>query len=465
MKKLFLFAALLLSGRASVLAQSENNSYSVVGRGGVMNTFVSDYQAIGVNPGNLGRSTSFIGFTVLEGGISASSQALTGKTFRRFTEESAGDALSLKERRELAQAFTSDNVLNAGADFNVFAISVSLPKLGGFAFSNRQRVLTHAGFSKNFAELLFLGPDAELYQGIKPGQTVYVSDLFEGTEMKASWVNEWNLAYGRKVVDLPLVNLYAGVGYRYLQGLGLYEFSVKDNKLTAYSAASPVLGKDYDLYLDNPQFSHNSADRLLSPVGRGHGFDLGLSAEIIKIVKVGLSITDIGAMRWTENLLQGQDKGFLLPSDPESASKYDFEHAHDLAKRIIDSAIVYAPVSELKTSLPTRLRAGVGVKIGNKVEVGLDYVAALNDAPGNITEDFIGLGVDVKPTPFTRFSSGISAGAGDKMNLPLGFAFVTPVYEFGIATRDITASFSGKNPGVSLAVGFLRFKIGKPQLL
>lgn len=464
MKRFLMLAAVAFTAQTAAFAQTEFNSFSVTGRGGVMNTFVHDYQAIGVNPGNLGRSTSIVSFTIGEGGVGASSQALTRKTLKSFLEVANNTELTLEERRDLAKAFTSDNVLNAGADVNTFAISVNLPKIGGFAFSNRQRALGHVAFNKNFSELVFLGQDAQLYQDFAPGQTVYVSELFEGTEVKASWVNEWNLAYGRKIIDLPTLNIYGGAGYRYLQGMALYEFSAKAGEVKAYSAASPILDINYERYLDDPQFTYKAADGLLSPVGRGHGFDVGLSAEVLKIVKLGVSVTDIGNMTWTDNLLEAQDKGFKLP-EYDGAEEYNFEDAADMAKTIIDSALVFSPVNEITTALPTRFRAGAGVKLGNKIEVGVDYVKALNDAPGNITEDFVGLGIDVKALPFVRLSSGVSTGAGDKLNLPIGFAIVTPVYEFGVSTRDITAPFSDKNPGGSFAMGFLRFKIGKPKLL
>ena len=64
MKKVLWAAVALLAGQATAWAQTESSSFSVVSRGGVQNTFVHDYQAIGVNPANLGRSTSFISFTV-----------------------------------------------------------------------------------------------------------------------------------------------------------------------------------------------------------------------------------------------------------------------------------------------------------------------------------------------------------------------------------------------------------------
>ena len=461
---MLILVAAFVGMQASALAQTELSSFSVVGRGGVMNTFVSDFQAIGVNPGNLGRSTSIVSFTIGEGGFGVSSQALTKTTLNRFIEASSSNDFNLATRRELAKAFTSDNVLNAGADINTFALSVSLPKLGGLAISNRQRALSHVAFNKNFSELLFLGQDAEIYQQYGPGQTVYVSKIFEGTEIKASWVNEWNVAYGRQIINLPLINIYAGVGYRYIQGMALYEFSSKDGVVNAYSATSPLLGVDYSKHFNNPKFNYNEMDGLFSPVGRGHGVDVGFSAEIVKIVKVSASVTDIGKMTWTENLLQATDKGFKMP-EYDGSEEYSFQSAAEMAKTIIDSALVFNPVNELRTDLPTRFRAGVGVRLGNRVEVGLDYVRALNNAPGNITQDFVGLGIDVNPFSAFRLSTGVSTGAGDKINLPVGIAIVAPFYEFGISTRDVTAPFTESNPGGSIAMGFLRFKIGKPSIL
>ena len=54
----------------------------------------------------------------------------------------------------------------------------------------------------------------------------------------------------------------------------------------------------------------------------------------------------------------------------------------------------------------------------------------------------------------------MSGGAGYGTSLPLGFTVVSPVWEAGISTRDITGYFNEKSPYYSVALGFLRFKIG-----
>ena len=84
----------------------------------------------------------------------------------------------------------------------------------------------------------------------------------------------------------------------------------------------------------------------------------------------------------------------------------------------------------------------------------------LNQVAGNLTSPFVGLGVDFKPVRWLRLSSGFTGGAGYGKSLPLGVTIVTSVWEAGVSSRDITGYFNDKSPYNSLALGFLRFKIG-----
>lgn len=460
MKHFWMLALLSLAIPASAFAQTEYSNTSATGRGGVINTFASDYQTLGVNPANLGRSSHRLSFTFLEGGFGISSGAFSKDIIRDFRAKTDHTGESLAKRKSYAQAFASDHVLNLGGELNTFAVSVHFPKIGGFAFSNRQRVLGHAGFNRNFSEFLFLGQNAGIAKETGKNELVYVADVFDGTELKASWLQEWNVAFGRTIVDLPGVSVSGGLGYRYVQGLALGEFSVKNGQVNAYGAISPTLAVDNDAYAANPLSTLLDIRKELTPVGTGHGFDIGVSAELARKVKLAVSVTDIGSIRWTENLMAGRDKGFIL-SELESKESNSFESALDMAEQLVNTSMEFAPQEELKTNLPTRLRLGAGLSVSRNVELGLDYVHALNDAPGNLSQDFIGVGIDVRATRHLRLSSGVSTGMGDKMNLPLGVAIVTPVYEFGLSTRDITGPLSEENPGASMAFAFLRFKLGR----
>jgi hypothetical protein len=104
---------------------------------------------------------------------------------------------------------------------------------------------------------------------------------------------------------------------------------------------------------------------------------------------------------------------------------------------------------------------GGGVRISEYFEAGLDVTMPLNKVAGNLTSPFVGAGLDYKPAHWVRLSTGVSGCAGYNFSLPLGVTFVTPIWEAGLSTRDVTGYFTENSPYVSAALGFLRFKIGK----
>ena len=156
-------AALLLATPA--LAQNELSNFSATGRGGVVNTFAVGYQAIGINPANLGRSQgATVAFTIAEIGAGVGSQSLTNTQFKKLVFH-PNDPLSAAERTELINGLTSDNPLNFNADITAFALSVRLPGgFGGLAFSAHQRLNGRLAFNRNGADIVVNGRNSALIQ-------------------------------------------------------------------------------------------------------------------------------------------------------------------------------------------------------------------------------------------------------------------------------------------------------------
>jgi hypothetical protein len=466
----FLPAALLLATPA--LAQNELSNFSATGRGGVINTFAVGYQAIGINPANLGRADGArVAFTIGEVGAGVGSQSLTRTQFDKLIFHS-GDVLSAAERTELVNGLTSDNTLQFNADVTAFALSVKLPAgLGGLAFSAHQRLNGRLAFNRNGADIVVNGRNAALIRqyydaagnprsGSTPPQ---LSAALDGTVMQLAATNEYNVSYGKEIISVPgALKLTAGVGYRYIQGVGVADARFSGSGgLTAYTALSPVFGFSYSPSLQgNPSFNYQNGGEL-SPVGTGHGFDLGLAAEIGKVVRVGASVTDLGTMNWKGNVLTVNDQQLRYP-------QYDGTTDYNVVQGIIDqfaddnkSLFTYQPAREYKAKLPAKLRLGGGVRISEYFEAGLDVTVPLNKVAGNLASTFVGAGLDFKPVRWLRLSSGVSGGAGYRASLPVGLTIVTSVWEAGLSTRDVTGYFSEKSPYVSGAFGVLRFKIGK----
>lgn len=465
----FLPAALLLATPA--LAQNELSNFSATGRGGVVNTFAVGYQAIGINPANLGRDEGArVGFTIGEIGAGVGSQSLTNTQFKKLVFH-PNDPLSAAERIELVNNLTSDNTLNFNADVTAFALSVRLPGgFGGLAFSAHQRLNGRLAFNRNGADIVVNGRNASVIRqyydangnSTTGGPPPQLSAVLDGTVIQLAATNEYNVSYGKEIISVPgAVKLTAGVGYRYIQGIGVADARFSSGGgLSAYSALSPVFGFTYSPSLQgNANFNYeNGGD--LQPVGTGHGFDLGLAAEIGKVVRVGASLTDLGTMTWKGNLLTVNDQQLRYP-------QYDGTTDYNVIQGIIDqfandtkSLFTYQPSREYKAKLPAKLRLGGGIRISEYFEAGLDVTVPLNKVAGNLPSTFVGAGLDYKPVRWLRLSSGVSGGAGYRASLPLGLTLVTGVWEAGLSTRDVTGYFSDKSPYYSVATGVLRFKIG-----
>ena len=464
--------AALLALPAAVRAQNELSNFTATGRGGVINTFAQDYQTIGINPANLGRpGAATVAFTIGEGGAGLASRSLS-KTLLKHILFDGSQAIGPAEKVALVKGFEGENALNFNADVTTFGLAVRLPNgLGGVAISNRQRMGAHLALNHNAADVIVNGRDAASIQQYYPTDPVtgqptgpglpppLISTFLDGTSIQLAWTSEYNISYGVRVLDKVGFKLSAGAGYRYIQGIGIADIQVASGNLSAYTALSPVFGVDYGKLVSNPQFNSETGSGL-HPVGHGHGYDLGLAAEIGKVLRLGASVTDMGSMTWTGNVVTAADQKLQATTSTgiqtynvlkELANQFDTDKTN---------LFTYEAARERTAALPAKLRLGAGVRISSLFEAGVDFTAPLNKVAGNLTSSFVGLGVDFKPTSWLRLSSGVSGGSGYGTSLPLGLTVVTPVWEAGISSRDVLGYFNEKSPYYSVALGFLRFKIG-----
>lgn len=466
-----LLLAACLSLPTAALAQNELSNFTATGRGGVINTFAQDYQVIGINPANLGRvGQAKVAFSLAETGVGVASQSLSKTLFKRLIFDT-DQAIPTNERAALVTSLTGENTLNANADVTTLALSVSLPNgLGGIAISNRHRMGVHIGLNNNAADIIVNGKNAAIIQQFYPASSnpdplvvaanaPMLSSALDGTNIQMAWTSEYNISYGVQVLDMSGVKVSAGAGYRYIQGLGIADVRISDGSLYAYNALSPLFNVNYGSLATGGNFNYENGSGLQN-VGHGNGFDLGLAAEVGKSLRLGVSVVDMGSMTWNGNVITAADQKLKYTT----ASGLD---TYNVIKGIINefdtdskSLFTYTPQQERKASLPAKLRMGGGYRLSELFEAGLDVTVPLNDVAGNLTSTFMGVGIDYKPVHWLRLSSGVSGGSGYGTSLPLGITLVSNTWDAGISSRDVIGYFGEKSPYYSLALGFLRFKIG-----
>ena len=481
----------------NVFGQIENSSFTATGRGGAT-TFVTDYQALGINPANLGWHLEFeekkfaMGFN--EFTYSIHSGALSKQTLR--------DEFKSAIRGEEGASFTYDEKVQAAKDFSEAGLAMNVnygsfgfayhtDKFGGIAFRINDNVSWYSKFNEDISEILFLGKTAPYFDQlivdsagiadtiannpnlindtitqIVSGYATLpsnISKLFDGSQISLSWTREYNLSYGRKIIEKDSVfALYAGVGIKYFQGMAYVDITSNgDGEMEAFSSMSSAFGINYgDAAALNPSNDTILNSLLPRSVGQGFGMDFGVNILLFNKLKIGLAVNNIGSMTWDGNVYTVKD---TLVFDTESSGLENFNVASQLGDVLgEDGLFEYNGLASKTVKLPTVVRFGASIELGKKIELGFDMILPTNEVPGpgSYQKAIIGFGGDVQPLSWVRLSAGLMTGGNYDTSIPVGLTFVLGKgsFEAGIASRDAITFFVNNGPTLSLSTGFMRFR-------
>ncbi|MBL0045196.1 MAG: hypothetical protein IPP33_12635 [Flavobacteriales bacterium] len=286
-----------------------------------------------------------------------------------------------------------------------------------------------------------------------------MSTVLNGSNVSFTWYREFNVSYGRRIAATEKVQIYGGIGLKYLLGIGIIDMRAENNSFSGYSSLSPYFDINYgETARQNPSSVTAKNTLLPEAVGNGFGLDLGLSALIDEKWKAGFAVTNIGSITWKGNVYTA-DNGTLVELASNGLDNYNFFSG-------IDDFVTNGGLLEWKGSadrvvaLPTNVRIGLGYVFGTKAEFGVDVVVPTNSEPGNYESAVIGIGGAVWPIKWLQLSMGVATGGSAATKLPVGITIIpgNGTWEAGIASRDAVTFFAEKNPTVSLSLGFLRFR-------
>ncbi len=492
MKKLLLLSFLLTS--IHVFSQTEFIAYTATGKG-VASTFVTDYHTLGINPANLGwqryPNKRFTTGTT-EFGLSIYSSSLSKQSLRdnlwAVIKSQSLDTLTPQQKADAINDFTgSDFAFNF--DNNIISFAYQSQKFGGIAISIRTRASWNSNFSAQFSELLFNGNQSSYFDSLvytngidtnvvantgtyadSSGQVLTgiasvplnISQLLDGTYLRLSWNREYNIGYGRQIVNLDSnLIVYAGVGAKYIQGIAYFDLSSDNGNLQMISAMSPGFDINYGLAaLNNPSAVAGTAqDFFKSSVGQGWGFDVGTHVLLFKRLHLAASVTNIGQMTYNANVYETVD---TLIVNYSNVGLQDMNITNSVPNLLEDGGLLKLKGREAYTvQLPGTFRMGASLDVGKIARVGIDMVAPFNQVPGSFNGFAWGIGGDVRLAKgLIHLSTGFTGGGGYDTQMPIGVNFVLKegAYEFGIASRDAITFFSENKPTLSAAMGFARFR-------
>jgi len=467
MKKIFIISFFPLFPYF-LFAQVDLGLPGSTGKGGVANGIVKDWECIGINPANLGWESNYrFSVSTMIFGISAQSKALDYSQLKTAILHPS-DTFSTASKINYASLFTDKDGLNLQSNLNWLTFSVAVPKVGGFAWNVRDRTFGHVRLNQNAADILFLGTNAPIFQDTL-AFLQNMSKIFDGSNVSFMHYREMNFAYGTKIIgfggtkDSSKVSIYGGIGFKYLWGLGNFEMKAENGVLTGRSAFSSKYGINYGTIQN---FTPETTTGIFPSVGNGTAFDLGTGIGIGKI-KITLSATDIGQIKWSKNVLVADDT--LMPD----TSQFNFQgidswNMSQQANNLFnDSGIVkFKPGSPYTTVLPSRFRLGIGFKVTKRFSVGADVVTPMSKNPGNLENAYFAVGFQADLASNFFVSAGVAGNSTYGFSIPFGITLgrFFKIMEVSIATNDLLTYISpGSNPNISLAISVFRFNLDKKK--
>lgn len=419
-------------------------------------TVQGSYQALGINPANLGRVQSFrMGGGVLQFGGNFHSEGLnlTQLVSLGFSDRAFDGTLRdqlLQQNAAPSETFGVDG----NFDMNWGAYSVAGPQLGGIAVSLQDRVAGSASIPNPFFGVLLQGQDADALQGVPNPDSL--RSLGDGTRANFSHIRSLRVGYGRKLITLldSGITLYAGATFQRLWGIGYYQADIEAGRFTSLAAFSDAYRINYNnVNLQDP----NDQRRLLSSSGRGWALDLGVSADIGDKINVGLAVIDMGSLTWDDNLVAAEaDFDAILDSLQTSLI-----NSYGLNQEVgnIYDLVEESAGESFRTALNTQVRMDASYRVSRRIVLGADLVIPFRNGSERVVDRDAGvLTATASWTIIPRvvnFGTGLIYSPSFGYRWPAGLTVGFGRAALSITTADFLTFLTSRDPLASLSVAFI----------
>ena len=412
---------------------------------GMARTFVASSQgldAVGINPANLAVSdNSTVTFGFLPLGIHVGSDFLDYRLYTTYftgVETDSGRVgryLTEADKKDILNSFT-DPVANTTGEFETRLVGVTyrIEGIGAGAFTVTDHVGAFATVPRDYLQFLLYGnPTGSSYR-------------FNDTKVQASWTREYALSVGGNLRIRFLKSVAAGAAVKLVHGFGYYEVQRFNTSLVTDAHATLTGSVDFlsrRAGIDPSEVRFIDTYKLFPAVaGKGLGFDLGVRGEVNEFLSAGVSVTDIGSISWNRDTEEKVADTTLVVDDPLDETQ----------RSTIESVVKgrTRATGRFSTALPAKLRIGVALQVDQlpgmeampgELLLELDYNQGLVETPFSTRNPRVSMGAEYRPLSWLPVRSGVSFGGTDRMNLALGIGVMLSMFDFELASENVTWLF------------------------
>ncbi len=385
-----------------------------------------DYEAMGVNPANL--SANRREGKKLSLGMMQTNFLLFNRTLKNDLIHGGG----IERLTDPAHWF--DDILidrmHVAMENTILGLNFNTKKAGSFGLNIKTLVQAEVELNGAFEDLQFEGTSfSNLPEIIMTTITENPEDLPPGETsiLRMNVVNEFGVAYSRKIVAAPKVQLYGGVGVKYMMGFADVGIQFNNHQVAGYYSLSSILP---DAFGGDSTSGDVQQDKKFS---HGFGTSAGLSMRFQKL-RAGISVTDMGFIKWPV-------KDIFVTKEDVAGKVLTEDEINDAINEAITD---FQRDGDGKERLPVKMTFGVSYDVHKYVSFYLDVIAPLNDSPRNMTRPTVGLGTWLSLKHVLTLRTGANLIDKKLVAVPMWFSLFggkKKTFEFSIGTSDFLAFF------------------------
>jgi hypothetical protein len=453
MKSKYLVLSFLLSFlMLSLVIAGDRSNIRGIGMARTMNAASTETDAIGINPANIALpDIGMVTLSLAPTGVMLHTELFSYDIYTNYFTgvpgpdgEQISRTLTEEDKNTILSQMPDLPRTNTRAEIMWLGLTFQHPDIGGIGFAIIDRVGASITLSKDFFRMGAFGLDS-----------LGSNYSFDGTDFSAWWYREYSISYGRKLPFKPrfVKDLYAGISLKILRGYGVFQTERQNSTFGNIPTGGDqyILRGNFDFLtrrsgIDFFNDSSKASFPLIpDPAGKGFGFDIGFSSEILSGLRVALSVTDIGSITWDKNIFESAGGGRVDVSGVSGAMG-------DTLKNAVKGTTQQG--ASFKNTLPTTLRLGVVMDakkspffkfVPGKLLLAFDYTQGLNKSLGNTTIPRFSLGIESRIIRFVPIRTGLAIGGGDGVRWALGTGFNSHYFSLDIATENFGMFFIPKS--------------------
>lgn len=417
----------------------ERSNIRGMGMAGTFSATSRGLDAVGINPANLAMpDEGVLAVSLFPVGFHIGSEFMNYDLYTHYFTGIDSDSgrvgryLNDGDKQQILDAFTTQAPHSrVDLEARLFGVAYRDEDAGGIAFTVSEQASGFVNIPRDYAEFIL--------NGNPPGSTFEFGD----TRLQASWTREYAMSFGATIAkDSPVKFLAAGVTIKLVHGYGYYQIENFNARLN--TADNGVLTGDVHFlsrYAGSMPYE-NAFSLFPQPLGMGLGTDIGFAGELNDLFSFGLSVSDIGSIKWKENITESFVDTILVVDDPlQEDQRNAVEQALKGRKREGEA---------FSSSLPTTLRLGVALAaheisflrgMPGELILALDYNQGLVVTARSTTRPRGSFGMEYKPVSWLPLRTGVSVGGTDNVNIAMGFGVMLGFFELEAATENVSWLF------------------------